>query len=218
MTDTLQDAPLGVCGCGQPNETSYQRHLTQAEYDALPDGLRPIDGYAVTAVGTCGDCAPAPICQHGAADPAPCPVCHAAPGEACTKPDGSARPVEHRERADAQPQIDTCRHAHREDCTSPAGCQCSGGDQPPARAPRVILPPTQQQTLTDLGIPPAILAHAVELIAQRGIDVSRVRGGFRTGYTQDNKPAILFDYATGTDAHGREQVETRIEPIDMPGA
>jgi hypothetical protein len=216
MTDTLQDAPLGVCACGQPNEGAYQRHLAQAEYDALPDELKPIDGYAVTAVHACGDCLPDPICAHPDEGPVPCPVCHAEPGAQCTKPDGSPRPVGHRERAAAQPRPDTCTHAHREDCTSPDACQCSGDDQPPARLPRVILPPTQQQILTDLGVAPAMLARAVELIAQRGIDPTRVRGGFRTGLTQDNRPAILFDYAVGTDAHGREQTETRIEPIEVP--
>ena len=206
-----------LCPCGRPVECAYQRHLTQPEYDALPESLRPIDGWATTLVRVCGDCHPGQICQHPDAAPVPCPVCHAEPGAQCTRPDGSPRLVEHRERADAQPQPETCTHAHRDTCTSPRGCQCSGDDQPPARLPRVILPPTQQQILTDLGVAPAMLARAVELIAQRGIDVSRVRGGFRTGLTQDNRPAILFDYATGTDAHGREQVELRIEPIQLPG-
>jgi len=197
-------------------EAAYQRHATQAEYDALPEGLKPIDGYATIAVKVCGDCLPGPICQHPAAVPVPCPVCKAQPGAQCTKPDGSPRPTEHRERAAAQPAPQTCRHAHREDCTDPRHCQCTGDDPAPVRVPRVIAPPDQLAQFAHLGMPPGMAPHALEWAAAHDIDLSKVRGGFRTGYTQDNRPAILFDYATGDDAHGHETVQLRIEPIETP--
>jgi len=209
-------ATVDVCPCGAPVEAAYQRHLTQAEYDALPEGLKPIDGYATIAVWACGDCHPGPICQHPAAEPAACPTCNAQPGEQCVKADGTVRPHEHPARQDAQPVPDTCTHAHRETCTDPRTCQCTGQDEPPGRLPRVVLPPTVQASLADLGVPPAMLPHAAQWAAERGIDIARVRGGLRSGLTQDNRPALLFDYATGIDAHGREQTELRIEPIETP--
>jgi hypothetical protein len=206
---------LDACACGRPVEAAYQRHAAQAEYDALPESLRPIDGVATIAVRCCGDCHPGPICSHPDTSPAPCPVCHAQPGAACTRPDGSPRPVEHRKRADAQPEIDVCRHHHRETCTDPRQCRCTGDDQPPARAPRLILPPTQHAVLADLGMPPGLLLHAAEWAARQGIDLARVRGRFRTGLTQDNRPALLFDYAEAADdGHGHEVVRLRIEPIE----
>lgn len=207
---------MDACPCGAPVEAAYQRHLTQAEYDALPEGLKPIDGYATIAVRVCGDCHPGPICEHPDTAPVPCPTCNAQPGQSCTKPDGSLRPVEHPQRATAQPVPETCRHAHRETCTDPRHCACTGDDPQPARAPRIIVPPSQQAQLADLGMPPGLLMHAAQWAAEHGIDPGKVRGGFRTGYTQDNRPAILFDYATGTDSHGRETVQLRIEPIETP--
>lgn len=207
---------LDACACGAPVEAAYQRHATQAEYDALPEGLRPIDGYAVVAVPVCGDCHPAPICEHGDTGPAPCPTCNAQPGDACTKTGGGQRLFEHPARGQAQPVPETCSHAHRETCTDPRECACTGDDPPPARAPRLIVPPTQQSLLADLGMPPAMLMHAAQWAGQHGIDLARVRGGFRTGRTQTGRPAVLFDYATGTDTHGREQTELRTVPVDAP--
>jgi len=62
-----------------------------------------------------------------------------------------------------------------------------------------------------------MLPVALGWLAQHGIDLGKVRGGFRTGYTQDNRPAILFGYATAPDdGHGHEVVQLRIEPIDGP--
>lgn len=209
-TDTR---PPGACGHGA--EMQYLRHLTAAEYAALPEALRPIDGYAVTSVLVCGDCHPGPICEHPDDAPVPCPVCHAKPGQPCTKPDGAPRACDHPERATAQPVPDTCTHAHRETCTDPRECQCTGDDPEPVRAPRVFLPATAPEQAAALGFPPALLPHAAAWLAQHGIDPTRVRGGFRTGYTQDNRPAILFDYATGReDGHGHEIVETRVVPVE----
>lgn len=206
-------AALGSCACGQPAEMQYQRHATQQEYDALPDGLKPIDGYVTVAVRVCGDCHPGPICEHPDAAPAPCPDCHAQPGQSCTKPDGTPRSCEHPERAATQPVPDTCTHAHRETCTDPRECQCSGDDPAPIRISRTLLPATVQDQAAQLGFPPELLPAAARLLADHGIDPARVRGGFRTGLTQDNRPAILFDYATGDDGHGHETVETRVIPV-----
>jgi hypothetical protein len=224
QTQDTPAAPAGLCGCGQPVETSYQRHLTQAEYDALPESLRPIDGYATAAVHCCWDCHPGPLCEHPDTAPVPCPRCKAKPGQPCTKPDGSARLGEHRERATAQPVADTCTHAHREDCTSPKDCQCTGDDQPPTRQPRTFLPVGVDQQLTARGFPPGMALQAVAWAAAHGIDPQLIRGEIRTGQTQDMRPALLFDYATPgpdgrplLDAHGREQVQLRIEPVEPPG-
>ena len=213
---TVQDAPpLDACACGAPVEAQYPRHATQRECDALSEALRPIDGTATVAVRVCGDSLPAPICEHPDARPAPCPVCNAQPGAQCVKPDGSPRPAEHRERVAAQPAIEHCRHVHREDCTDPRRCQCTGDDQPPVRAPRLILPPGEQTVLADLGMPPALLMHAAEWAAERGIDLTRVRSQFRPGLTQYNRPAMLFDYAEADDdGHGHEVVRLRVEPIE----
>lgn len=210
------DAALGSCACGQSVEMQYQRHATAQEYDALPDGLKPIDGIALIAVRVCGDCHPGPICEHPDATPVPCPDCGAQPGTPCTGRNGGPRAVDHPARQAAQPQPETCRHAHREDCTDPRECQCSGDDAPPARIPRAFVPPTMQEQADALGFPPAFLPVAAKLLADHHIDPARVRGGFRTGRTQlGNQPAILFDYATGQeDGHGHENVETRVVPVE----
>ena len=204
-----------LCPCGQPVEAQYQRYLPADKYNALPEGLKPIDGYAVEAVKCCWDCHPGPICQHPDATPVPCPVCKAAPGDPCVKADGSPRLGNHRERAAAQPAPVTCRHAHREDCTDPRQCQCGSDDEPPRRAPRVILQPSAQDQAAALGLPPGMLPHALQWLTAHGIDPGKVRGGFRTGLTQDNRPAILFDYPTGADdGHGHEVTETRAVPVE----
>ena len=110
----------------------------------------------------------------------------------------------------------TRRHAHRETCTEPRECQCSSDDEPPARVPRTFLPPTINEQAATLGFPPELLPIAARLLTDYHIDPARVRGGFRTGRTQlGDKPAILFDYATGRDdGHGHEIVETRVVPVE----
>lgn len=203
-----------LCACGQGVEAQYQRYLSADKYNTLPEDLKPIDGYAVEAVKCCWDCHPGPICQHPDATPVPCPVCEAAPGDPCVKADGSPRLGNHRERAAAQPVVEGCRHAHREDCTDPRACQCTNDDPAPVRIPRVILPPNAHEQAAALGFPPAMLPVAAQLLADHGIDPSKVRGGFRTGLTQDNRPAILFDYVTGDDGHGHEVTETRAVPVE----
>ena len=209
-------ATADLCACGQQVEAQYQRHATQTEYDALPDGLKPIDGIALIAVRCCGDCLPPPICEHPDDTPVPCPDCGAQPGTQCIGRNGGPRAVEHPARLTAQPAPETCRPAHREDCLDPRECQCSGDDEPPARIPRTLLPPTINEQAAALGFPPELLPAAAQLLADHHIDPTRVRGGFRTGRTQlGDKPAILFDYATGRDdGHGHETVETRVIPVE----
>jgi hypothetical protein len=209
-------AATDLCACGQPVEAQHQQHLTRAEYDALPEGLRPVDGYATKAVFTCGDCAPGPFCVHPGADPVPCPTCNAQPGINCVKADGSERIHPHPSRTAAQPVAETCRHAHREDC-DPANCRCTGDDQAPVRAPRGPADATPFPDLSGPGIDPAMLIDAVAFLARHGIDRALVRGQFRSGFTQDNRPALLFDYVTTPDdGHGHEVVELRAVPVDVP--
>ena len=208
-------APTDLCACGQPAEAQYQRHATAQEYDTLPDGLKPIDGIALVAVRCCGDCLPPPICEHPDTTPAPCPDCHAEPGQPCTGRGGGTRAIDHPARQAAQPQPETCTHAHRENCSDPRECACTGDDPAPSRIPRTFVAPTMHEQAAALGFPPQLLPVAARLLADNHIDVSRVRGGFRTGHTQDNRPAILFDYATGgDDGHGHETLETRVIPVE----
>jgi hypothetical protein len=201
--------------CGGPGEMQHQRHLTQAEYELTPEGLRPIDGWATRTVKTCGDHEVPGFCVHAQAEPEPCAICHAAPGQECAKPDGSPRPVPHPGR-DLVPPSQTCSHAHRADCGGHGACVCSEDDAPPARAPRIIGAPTDAERLASAGFPPGVL-DAVALLGRHGIDPALVRGQFRAGLTQTGEPAILFDYVTAPDdGHGHEVVELRVIPIDVP--
>jgi hypothetical protein len=213
MAAVIQDA----CACGQPVEAQHQRHLTQAEYDALPEGLRPNDGWATAAVKTCGDCAPPPFCEHPDATPVPCPTCGALPGDQCVRADGGGVRIHpHPARAAAQPVPETCRHAHREDCDH-RDCRCTGDDQPPVRAGRSTIPGGAPPDLSALGFPIEMIPAAMQWLAAHGIDRTLVRGGFRSGFTQDNRAALLFDYVTASDdGHGHEVVELRVMPVETP--
>jgi len=211
-----------ACACGQSVEAQHQRHLTAEEYAALPEGLRPTDGHATRAVFTCGDCAPDPFCEHPDAEPVPCPTCKAQPGDNCVKGDGSARVHQHPARAAAQPVPETCRHAHREDCDHRA-CACSGEDEPPVRAARPAVPEGGLPDLSSLGFPLDMVPTAAAWLAANKINPALVRGGFRSGYTQRNERAMLFDYASVgengapvVDEHGHEDVQLRIVPIPVP--
>lgn len=136
--------------CGAPAEMQWRRHATDAEAEAhwaaleaniiasgnpgyIQDRSGPVH---VTEYG-CGDHALTADCTHPEPVPAPCPDCHAAPGEPCLKPDGSPRPVEHPARSAAQPQIETCDHAHAADCGGYGACHCDDpGDPPPVEDAR----------------------------------------------------------------------------------
>lgn len=166
--------PTPVCRhCGAPAETQWQRHATDAEYAALEGtGLAPVDGYAVVAEFGCGDHTPEPFCDHAPPPPAPCPVCAAGPGASCTKPDGTARPVEHRERAEAQPGPETCRHAHRPDCAGYGQCRCTAHDPAPDRtgypAPPVV--PAAARAAALQKIQDAEIAWYARLLRENGMD------------------------------------------------
>jgi hypothetical protein len=137
-----QPATTACHHCAAPAELSWQRHATQAEYDALPDNQRPIDGRAVVPVYGCGDHALAAFCDHTPAPEQPCPTCHAAPGAACTTANGSPRAIDHPARRNAalaaQPTV--CTHAHRENCPGYGGCTCTQDDPAPTRTPRTPPP------------------------------------------------------------------------------
>jgi hypothetical protein len=119
--------------CGEPAEVQWQRHATDAEYAALADSpLRPLDGRLHVAVFACGDHEVDPVCDgHPPLDPPPCPKCNANPGECCTKGNGDQR-RNHRDRVTAVVP-ETCRHAHRPDCTGYGHCACTPDDPEPVR-------------------------------------------------------------------------------------
>lgn len=143
----MQDArPAGggnICHhCSEPAEMQWPRHAADAEaaahWNALeanihasgtPGYIQDRSGDVHVTVHGCGDHALGPACEHPDLTPAPCPACHAQPGQPCTKPDGSQRPVEHPARIAAQPQSETCTHAHDANCGGYGNCRCAGTTQ-----------------------------------------------------------------------------------------
>jgi hypothetical protein len=217
LYDTPPTVAAGrVCHrCGAPAELQAQRHATEAEYGALSENFLPIDGRATVAVYSCGNHDLPAFCEHTDTAPQPCPDCHANPGQPCTKPDGSARLVEHAARRDAQPQPDVCRHAHREDCGGHGACVCTADDSEPVR-PRRPAGPLPGPVMTHLTIP----VHVAQmLLAQAGVPWTRVRE-VRTGYTQENQLALfadVFQYGPDgvqlTDPHGAPITESVTVPL-----
>lgn len=208
----------GPDGCNEAATTQTQRHATQAEYDAIPESFKPLDGYAVLPVFGCDDCADeghlAPFCDH-TAQPVPCPKCQAAGDAPCSKKSGKPRDTWHRARYDAQPQPAPCKHAHREDCEVFAGCQCSGDDQPPVRTPRGASPAAGPDT-SGLTIPVYV---AQMVLHQAGFPWTTVISA-RSIKTQDNRDAIGAEvYALGPDGnrtfddHGHTITHDVIAPI-----
>lgn len=123
--------------CGEPAEVQWRRHATEAEAAAhwaalerniIESGnngyIQDRTGLVHVAVHACGDHELPMPCEHPELEPVPCPVCHAQPGSPCTKRDGSPR-REHRGRAEAQPEPETCQHAHDADCGGYGACQCA---------------------------------------------------------------------------------------------
>lgn len=153
MFDTLTPAirPLPPAGpachfCGQPAETQWQRHATQAEYDRVEGNLRPIDGRVLITGFSCADHHIEPFCDHTPPPAQPCPACRAAPGTPCAKPDGTPRIVDHADRT--TPGLTVCAHAHRENCAGYSHCDCAENDLPPARTPGAPPPrPSRTQQL-----------------------------------------------------------------------
>lgn len=129
--------------CGAPAEMQWRRHATDAEAEAHwaaleanivasgnPDYVQDRSGPVHVTEYGCGDHALTATCTHLEPQPVPCPDCRAVPGVPCVKPDGTMRPVEHPARVSAQPQIDTCDHAHDADCGGYGACHCTDTSAP----------------------------------------------------------------------------------------
>lgn len=214
-------------GCDGLAVAQTRRHATQAEYDALPEQLTPIDGIAHLIVFACDDDAEAcvPYCDHPEAPEAACPVCKATGEAPCTSPpdlinqDGSPRTFRHRARADAQSIPQPCMHAHREDCEVFTGCQCANDDPNPVRQPRLVAAPIgdgidgSRSKLPLTLVKPLVDAHDVPWWTVREV---------ATLQTQDTKAwEIQAVYATldndGNlihDQHGHEVTKTLVIPVD----
>lgn len=195
------------------------RHATQAEYDALPEGLTPIDGIARMLVLGCEDCADnvPPLCLHPQAAPVPCPKCSAAGDDPCLGVHGGPRSSHHHVRVDAQPPDEVCLHAHREDCGVFEGCQCTEADAPPVRQPRIQLPMDHangsRSKLPAAMVQPLVEAHDIPWWTVREYD---------TRLTQDNQPAIGCEYAEldadgnlADDGHGHEVLKQIVIPLEQ---
>jgi hypothetical protein len=181
-------------GCDEVAESQHKRHATLAEYEALLENFKPIDGVCHQAVFTCYDHEPEPICGetdhggmyfvesagfHGAEGlevlkAASCPKCQAQPGEPCLKANGRPRSADHKVRSGvATPQVaaPACSHAHREGCGGQGLCQCTAGDTAPER-PKRIVEPTPPPGPAPLHMP--TYGDTAELLTGYGIDIDRV--------------------------------------------
>lgn len=134
-------------GCDAIAEIQIRRHATAAEYDAIGENHKPIDGVAHMAVFVCADHEPDPICSgadHFGPDATPpqqgtCPVCKAVADDPCRKPNGSPRSLPHPARgATALSSLPICTHVHREDCGGIDHCRCSRDDPAPRRGSRGV--------------------------------------------------------------------------------
>lgn len=209
-------------GVGRIATMATRRHATDAEFAALPLGLRPIDGIAHQAVYACDECgedACEPFCAdaHPQPEPQPCPVCEASGDQQCLKRDGTTpRSTRHAARVD--PPHPVCDHAHQPDCPIFDGCDCTGAQQPPAR-PTHPAANGHHPDVTRLLIPePA----AQMLLAERGVHWWQVREA-RSVWTQDTRPALQAEYATldegghvRFDEHGHEVREQIVIIIATP--
>jgi hypothetical protein len=208
-------------GCDEIATSQTLRHATDAEYAALPEGLRPIDGLAQQTVYACDDCAEAPtfqgFCVHPEPAAVPCPKCKAAGDEPCTAKSGDPRYAPHTVRALAQPTRETCTHAHRPDCEIFTDCQCTGDDQAPARPPRTLMHAAQVD-VSGLTIP---VPAAQMILAQAGTPWVTVVRAWNLR-TQDDRPALAAEvqvYESGHlqyDAHGHAVTTTIIVPMPDP--
>jgi len=212
----------GPDGCNEAASAQTQRHATQAEYDAIPEGLKPLDGYATKPVFGCDDCADdgafEPFCEHTPAPAPPCPTCGAAGDQPCTKKDRAASRAKGWHGGRTAPVAEPCRHAHREDCEIFTGCQCSSDDQPPARMPRGMLPELGPD-ISGLTVPVHI---AQVVLAAAGYAWATVLSA-RDMQTQDNRAAIGAEvqvYESGHlqyDNHGHPMMLSVVVPIPTGG-
>lgn len=219
---------MGQChNCGEDASTQTSRHLTDAEYAALPENFLPIDGYAVAVVFACDDCVDAAgdrfahFCSHPEAGPVPCSKCGATGDEPCKLKSGDPRWMWHKARTLAQPTAEVCRHAHRPDCPVFTDCQCATSDEPPART-RVRIPPAVQGP--DISGLTISVASAQAVLADAGHSWPSVVS-VRSMLTQDSRPAVgaeayTFDDA-GTlvrDMHGHPVTAGVLIALPAPGS
>jgi hypothetical protein len=212
--------------CAEPATTQASRHLTDAEYAALPENFLPIDGYAVQAVFACDDCADeagprfSGFCEHPEPAPVACPKCKAVGEQPCTMKNGDPRWTQHQARVSAQPPPRVCRHAHRANCAVFTGCQCATADEPPARPRTRMQGAAPGPEVSGLTIPVNV---AQDVLAAAGHPWPSVVS-VRSMLTQDNRPAIGADVyqfdATGTlvrDAHGHPVTADVVLPLPATG-
>lgn len=159
-----------VAGCGQPVAAQWQRHATQAEYDAIPEKLKPIDGIATIAVFGCDDHELVIDCDHQPAAPGSCPRCETSGDQPCTRDDGTPLGRRHTGRP-ALPVV-ACRHVHREDCGGHGNCQCTPDDPAPTRTPRTPPPSVDRDAVLrrQATIATAERAYIADLLAKYGGD------------------------------------------------
>jgi len=207
-------------GCDGIAVAQTRRHATQAEYDALPATLVPIDGIAHMIVFACDDDAEAcvPHCTHPEAEEVPCPTCNAVGEAPCTGKKGGPRTFRHSARWAAQQVPRPCMHAHREDCGVFDGCQCSEDDPNPTRTPRARGVTDQadgrRSKLPWVLVKPLVEAHDVPWWTVRE---------YATLQTQDTKAweiqatyaALDTDGNLVHDEHGHEVTKTLTIPVDL---
>jgi hypothetical protein len=207
-------------GCQNVAEFQVPRHATQAEYDALPEERKPIDGLAHQSVFACDDDAhaeaTAAFCTHPEPKSPTCPTCNAAVDAPCVKADGTERTVHHAARSKKPGVYDVCLHAHREDCQVFTGCQCTGDDAAPARIPRTVAPPDHAD-----GSRSKLPAEIVKTLAEAWDVPWWTVQTYWTGLTQDNLPMVTVEYwqldADGNidhDEHGAEIPLSKVIALD----
>lgn len=209
----------GPDGCSEIATAQTRRHATQAEYDAIPEALKPRDGYATMPVFGCDDCADDgqfdPFCDHAPVPAPPCPKCAAEGDAPCTKKDRATPRTKGWHDGRTGPIIEPCHHAHREECAVFTGCQCTGDDPAPTRTPRAAGTNGPAPDISGLTVP----VHIAQMVlAQAGYSWPTVTRAYSL-QTQDNRPAIGADvhvYESGHlqyDQHGHPLVQNVVVPI-----
>jgi hypothetical protein len=207
-------------GCDNLAAFQTRRHATQAEYDAIPEGRRPIHGVAHQTVFACDvdEHAEATVmyCTHAPPKAGTCPTCKAPVDAQCVKADGTPRKLPHAARFSVELLIDGCTHAHREDCPVFEGCQCTTGDAAPPRIART--PPARDHADGTNSKLPAVLVKP--LVDAHDVPWWTVRT-YATQLAQDQAPILTVVHAVldndGNvvhDEHGHEQTDTLTIVID----
>jgi hypothetical protein len=217
-----QTAAPSRTACTQLATTQFLRHATDAEYDALPENFKPIDGRASQVIFACDDCTDLvePFCDHTPQPPPPCPTCKAAMPDPCLKQSGQPRSGPHAGRI-TQPQSQSCQHWHQADCDPFTNCSCSQDDIPPQRSPRIVAPPPPP------GPAPMLLpVHGpmLKVLTDHGIDVDRIVSTTLVPSPDGSNIVTLtvemvVRQANGDlayDTHGKPRTETAEIPLVIP--